>query len=98
MTAKRIKTTGRKKREIAVPVVIEKSRTGYSAYSPSVPGCITTGKTIDGTLESMREALELHIETEFLLSHRQINVNHVLKFVYDKSHGDEFYGVINIAV
>ena len=43
-------------------VVIEKGTRNYSAFSPDVPGCIATGQTLDETIDSMRSALEFHIE------------------------------------
>jgi predicted RNase H-like HicB family nuclease len=43
-------------------VVIEETPTGYSAYSPDVPGCIATGATEDDVRRSMQEALALHID------------------------------------
>lgn len=43
-------------------VVIEKGERNYSAFSPDVPGCIATGKTVEETIDSMRNALEFHIE------------------------------------
>jgi len=44
-------------------VVYEKSATGYSAYVPDLPGCITTGKTLEETERMIREAVEFHIES-----------------------------------
>jgi predicted RNase H-like HicB family nuclease len=43
-------------------IVVERTRTGYSAYSPDLPGVITTGGTRDAVEENMREAIEFHIE------------------------------------
>ncbi len=43
-------------------VVIEKSETGLSAFSPDVPGCITVGESVEGTIVNMREAIELYLE------------------------------------
>ena len=43
-------------------VVIEKSPRNYSAYSPDIPGCVATGRTLDETTRNMREALEGHLE------------------------------------
>jgi predicted RNase H-like HicB family nuclease len=43
-------------------VVIEATPTGYSAYSPDVPGCIATGETEDGVRRNMEDALALHID------------------------------------
>ena len=44
-------------------VVFEKSSTGYAAYVPDLPGCVTTGKTREETERLIREAIELHIES-----------------------------------
>ena len=43
-------------------VVIEKTQTGFSAYSPDLPGCVTTGQTSEETAENMKEAIAFHIE------------------------------------
>ncbi len=43
-------------------IVLEKGSRNYSAYAPEVPGCVATGKTAEGTLRLMREALQLHLE------------------------------------
>ncbi|MDQ2731901.1 MAG: type II toxin-antitoxin system HicB family antitoxin [Armatimonadota bacterium] len=34
----------------------------WSAYSPDVPGCASTGKTRTETKENFRRALRLHLE------------------------------------
>ncbi len=43
-------------------IIIEKSETGYSAYSPDLPGCISTGTTPEETEANMKEAINFHIE------------------------------------
>ena len=43
-------------------VVTEKTDTGYGAYVPDLPGCITTGSTLQETKQNIREAIELHLE------------------------------------
>ncbi len=48
--------------QMKIVVVLEKSARNYSAYAPEVPGCISTGKTADETLENMRKALKGHLE------------------------------------
>jgi len=45
------------------PVVIERTSTGYSAYSPDVPGCAAVGDTEEETRRSFQEALAAHFET-----------------------------------
>lgn len=44
------------------PIVIEKAETGYSAYSPDLPGCVATGTTIDETEQNMHEAIDFHVD------------------------------------
>ena len=44
------------------PVIIEQTGTGYSAYSPDVPGCIAVGDTPAETRQSFQEALEAHFD------------------------------------
>jgi predicted RNase H-like HicB family nuclease len=41
-------------------VVYERTATGYSAYVPDLPGCITTGPTLPETKRSMQEAIRGH--------------------------------------
>ncbi len=44
-------------------MVIEKSETGFSAFSPDIPGCITVGNNVERTIANMQEAINLYIET-----------------------------------
>lgn len=43
-------------------VVIEPTQTGFSAYSPDLPGCISTGRTCEGVEQNMREAIVFHVD------------------------------------
>ena len=43
-------------------IVIERSDTGYSAYSPDLLGCVATGDTREEAESSMREAISFHIK------------------------------------
>jgi predicted RNA binding protein YcfA (HicA-like mRNA interferase family)/predicted RNase H-like HicB family nuclease len=43
-------------------VVIEKAETNYSAYVPDLPGCVTTGPTVEETVRLIQEAIEFHLE------------------------------------
>ncbi|MGI8746684.1 MAG: type II toxin-antitoxin system HicB family antitoxin [Bryobacteraceae bacterium] len=43
-------------------VVFDRTSTGYGAHVPDLPGCISTGRTLEETRENMREAIEFHIE------------------------------------
>ena len=35
---------------------------GYTAYIPSLPGCISEGNTREETLKNIREAIDLYLE------------------------------------
>jgi len=43
-------------------IVVEESETGFSAYSPDLPGCVSTGATREECAANMREAIEFHLE------------------------------------
>jgi predicted RNase H-like HicB family nuclease len=43
-------------------IVIEKTETGYSAYSPDLAGCTATGRTHAEVEREMREAIAFHLE------------------------------------
>ena len=43
-------------------IVIEKANGNYSAYSPDLPGCITTGSTREEAEKNMYEAIDMHIK------------------------------------
>jgi len=43
-------------------VVIEKTKTGYSSYSPDMDGCVATGRTKEEVEKNMKEAMEFHLE------------------------------------
>ena len=46
-------------------IVVEKESEdeGYAAYSPTLPGCFSNGKTIEEAKRSVREAIQQHIES-----------------------------------
>ena len=43
-------------------IVIEKTATGFSAYSPDLDGCVATGATKDEVEQNMHDAIEFHLE------------------------------------
>jgi len=43
-------------------IVIEQGENNLSAYVPDLPGCITTGRTVEEIDRNIREAIELHLE------------------------------------
>lgn len=43
-------------------IIIEPTETGYSAYSPDLPGCVSTGATRAEVERNMQEAMAFHLE------------------------------------
>jgi predicted RNase H-like HicB family nuclease len=43
-------------------VVVEQTDTGFSAYSPDVPGCVATGATREDVEREMTAAISFHLE------------------------------------
>jgi predicted RNase H-like HicB family nuclease len=44
-------------------IVLEPSdEGGYTAYVPSLPGCISEGDTTEEAMENIREAIDLYLE------------------------------------
>jgi predicted RNase H-like HicB family nuclease len=43
-------------------VVLERAPQNWAAYVPDLPGCVTTGKSLDEAKHNIREAIELHLE------------------------------------
>jgi predicted RNase H-like HicB family nuclease len=43
-------------------IVVEETPSGYSAYSPDLPGCVAAGLTRSEVEREMRDAIEFHIE------------------------------------
>lgn len=59
---KKYAKTGRFKMRYKYLVIIEKTPTGYSAYSPDLPGCAAFGATKKELSQNMRQAIRFHIE------------------------------------
>lgn len=43
-------------------MIIEETASGFSAYSPDLPGCVATGLTVAEVEEEMQGAIDFHIE------------------------------------
>jgi len=70
-------------------IVLEKSESGVSAYSPDVGGYVATGETLDEALENRRSALVFHLrDRESVPQPRGIDA--YLDALRD-SEGEEFY-------
>ncbi len=43
-------------------IVVERTESNYSAYSPDLPGCIATGDTREEAEQNMYEAMKMHVD------------------------------------
>ena len=43
------------------PAVLEKTKKGYSAFFPDLPGAVSAGKNYENTIEKAKECLSLHL-------------------------------------
>ena len=43
-------------------IIMQETPSGFSAYSPDLPGCAATGRTPEEVEAEMHEAIEFHIE------------------------------------
>jgi len=44
-------------------VIFEQAPSNWAAYVPDLPGCMSTGKTLEETKINIREAIQGHLET-----------------------------------
>jgi predicted RNase H-like HicB family nuclease len=44
-------------------VIFERAQGNWAAYVPDLPGCITTGDTLEQAERDIREAIEGHLRT-----------------------------------
>ena len=43
-------------------IIVEPTATGFSAYSPDVPGCVATGGSREEVEREMRDAIAFHLD------------------------------------
>lgn len=43
-------------------IIIEKTKTGFSAFSPDLPGCVATGSTKKQVEKNVKDAIAFHLE------------------------------------
>jgi predicted RNase H-like HicB family nuclease len=71
-----------------IKVIVEKTDTGFSAYSDQYP-IFTTGRTVPELINNATEASQLYFEEEFQISHEN------LSFEIDFKQFFQYYKVLN---
>ena len=77
-----------KKYKKKIKIIVEKTKTGFSAYSEVYP-IYTTGRTIPELINNAHEATQLNFEEEFEITHEN------LKFEIDFAQFFQYYKVLN---
>ena len=77
-----------KKYKKKIKIIVEKTKTGFSAYSEEYP-IFTTGRTIPELINNALEATQLNFEKEFVIAHEN------LKFEIDFAQFFQYYKVLN---
>ena len=70
-------------------VMIRRTKSGYSADVPDLPGCIATGRTVRGARSRIAKAIELHLELMQQAGERIPRPRKRLEFVVDPSAEEE---------
>lgn len=70
-----------------IKIIVEKTKTGFSAYSEEYP-IFTTGRTIPELINNALEATQLNFE-EYIISHENLN------FEIDFAQFFQYYKVLN---
>ncbi|MFV0180290.1 type II toxin-antitoxin system HicB family antitoxin [Empedobacter falsenii] len=81
-----------------VAIIMEKSTTGYSAFSKELPGLVTVGETIDEVKENFKEVIEL--QADYLKDKGKANeanelLNATLTFYLDLETFFDYYSMFN---
>ena len=71
-----------------IKIIVEKTETGFSAYSEDYP-IFTTGRTVPELLKNAFEASQLYFEDQFEISHEN------LKYEIDFAQFFQYYKVLN---
>jgi predicted RNase H-like HicB family nuclease len=71
-----------------IKIIVEKTETGFSAYSEEYP-IFTTARTVPELLNNSFEATQLYFEDKYLVSHEKI------KFEIDFTQFFQYYKVLN---
>lgn len=74
-------------------IVLEKSNTGFSAYSPDVLGCIATGQNLEETRANMQSAIAFHFR-EMIEDDEQVPQPRGIEsylMALDSSVGEDFF-------
>ena len=79
-------------------VMIRRTKTGYSADVPDLPGCIATARTLRGIRTRMARAIEMHIEMMAQTGERVPKPRQRFEFTVDPAATEELCTWVDVRV
>jgi predicted RNase H-like HicB family nuclease len=70
-------------------VMVRPTGTGYSVDVPDLPGCVSVGKTVEGSLRRIREAMKMHLELMKESGEPAPTPRRQIEFAIDETAGEE---------
>ena len=84
------------KKIINLTVVVEKTGTGFSAYSKEIDGLVTVGESISELKENFNEVLEIHIDYQNEMKGASLKEEDFkISYLLDLEQFFEYFSVIN---
>lgn len=80
-----------------IQIIIERSKTGYSAYIPELQGCVSTGASVQEVKKSIAEAISFHLEgmkQDGLVLPVEFGENYTFKYSFDVETFLQYYDKI----
>jgi predicted RNase H-like HicB family nuclease len=79
-------------------VMIRRTKTGYSADVPDLPGCIATARTLRGVRTRIKSAIEMHLEMMMQTGEPMPKPRQRFEFTVDPAEMEELCTWVNVGV
>jgi predicted RNase H-like HicB family nuclease len=79
-------------------VMIRRTNTGYSVDVPDLPGCVSTGMTVEHAKQMIAEAITMHLEMMRQEGEPIPVPRKSIEFVIDEDAGEEFCGWVEVVL
>lgn len=71
-------------------VFVRRTRTGYSADVPDLPGCVATGSNVERARQMIAQAIEIHLKLMQQQGESAPSPSAALSFAVDDQSAEEF--------
>ena len=83
------------KTQTIITVIVEKTKTGFSAYAKEIDGLITVGDSIAEIKENFNQVVKYHIEYLVENGEKVTSENFSINYVLDLEQFFDYFNVIN---